>query len=1369
MKLIKKTWAKTLCLAICGMGVLFTAHADFTWLGTTSTDWRVAGNWQSSSSPLTNQINAGTRFNINNASHSPCVYDVYCGTTVFSNGSRGIVVGSGGLGSGTLSINGGTLITSSSGNDVVGNSAPNIGTLNINGGTFISATPGINFSLGSGSVGIVNNNGGSATFRSLILGFTAAANFNGGTTAFTNEVNGNNGLCTNNFNGGTVQALANNTAFIPNLSQANVRNGGAVFDSAGFNITVVAPLAHSSISTDSVTDGGLTKLSNGTLTLSGVPTYTGPTVVKGGRLVTPLPLSSSALVLASGSRFSPSLAASGWSMSSAAMTNATMDFNYGNWGLNGNTAANLIIPNLAISGSITCNITGTAFPITNLTLLSYGSKTGGGSFVLGALPSGAVATLNDDGANVTLNITTASIANLVWSGGDGIWQTNGGFNWNSGTAQYTEYASGIGDVVSFDDSGPGGTVTIGSQVKPGSTTVNISGSFYTFSGSGAIGGTNGIAMLGTSTLTILNTNNFTGPVTISGGSGTAGGTLFVGSPKALGATNGSVTVNGPANTLEIGIPSGSAVVVSNKTVVINGTGVGGARGALRGAAVASGTNIWAGPVVIGTDGSRIGTEDNGNLTISGPITDSGANLGLLLRPGISGVVTVSGSGSSYGYTRTYGDPTTSFIKLGANNALSTNSLQLGLGQLDLNGFNQTFGGISDNSGPGAIINNGAGASTLTISTGTNSLSSFNTGGTIADGSSVLNVVKTGSGTQTFSGPNVTYSGTTTISGGTLNLTSANPLNTAIIVAAGGTLSGEGTTTNSLTLNANSTLAFDPSTPGAFTANTVNATASPIKLLLLASAPTNTASLVLNAPNGITGSAANFQVVGSRGGIFYLTNGNTQLMFVPSSVNASLVWKGNNALHPNYWDTLTTTNWSNGGTPDEFYTADNVTFDDKASTFNVAIQGASVLPTSVTVNSATNYTITGVIGGSTTLTKGGTGTLLLPNANSYTGLTLITNGILNVQVSGALGSTASGTVVSGNGTLDVGTPPLLANTINLGSRVLTISGNGFGGQGAIVNDDASLTPQQNAVQQVVLAGNSSFGGLSRWDMRGTGNALDMQSTNTLTKVGGNQVSLVGTLINNPSNIVVNAGILSVELGANLNGDYSNTLTVNNGATLGFWAFSGAAPWTLVLNGGSTVLGEAGSSSANRWPGPVTVNGTTTLNANAGYLNFDGVITGTGSIVVNGSLGVSLTASNAYSGNTTINGGTLGLDWPSLASGSTITIASNAVLNLNFTDTNTVAALVLNGVSQPAGIYDATSGAPYITGSGALNVVPSAAPTLTFTSSGSSLQITFTGGTLQAQTNSLGSGLGTNWVDYSGSSPMTIPINPANGSVFFRVKQ
>ena len=47
---------------------------------------------------------------------------------------------------------------------------------------------------------------------------------------------------------------------------------------------------------------------------------------------------------------------------------------------------------------------------------------------------------------------------------------------------------------------------------------------------------------------------------------------------------------------------------------------------------------------------------------------------------------------------------------------------------------------------------------------------------------------------------------------------------------------------------------------------------------------------------------------------------------------------------------------------------------------------------------------------------------------------------------------------------------------------------------------------------------------------------------------------------------------------------------------------------------------------------------------------------------------------------------------------------------------------------------------------------------------------TGWTLQAQTNGLNSGLGTNWVDVAGSASMngfTNLINPANGSVFYRL--
>lgn len=1358
-------------LVAAAIGITTTSAAIYTWRGTNSTVWSDSGNWLAKSIAPTNGSFAH-RLEVNNAAFNPMIYDAGQGTTIYGGVNvRGLVVGSGALGSGTMTISGGAFITTNSTiSDVVGNNDNNAGILNISGGTFVSGPAAFSLGLGGGAgrVSTLNVNSGAATMATVSFNATSGTiNYNGGTTSFTNMVAalGFGTTATNNFNGGTVKARANHATFIPVLSQANVRDGGAIIDSAGFNITIVPPLAHSVIPGDAAVDGGLTKIGGGTLTLGVLPSYTGPTIVKAGRLTTPLPTVSSALVVADGARFSPALTNRPWLVSSATLTNAAIDFNYVSFNANADPSAAISIGSLAISGSVTCNIGGASLPITNLTLLSYGGKTGGGTFVLGSLPPGLAATLNDDGANLTLNITAPSIQSLVWSTGNGIWQTNGGLNWNGNSAQYLEYPTGSGDIVAFNDTA-GGTVTVTGQVIPASTTVDVSSSFYTFSGTGRIGGTNGIAKLGTSTLQIDNANNFTGPVTLSGGSGTVGGTLYVNNPEALGATNGAVTVEGPANTLEIGVPGGNGIAVSNKSLTINGTGVGGARGALRGAAVAAGqTNIWAGPVSLGTDLARIGTEDGGNLVVAGNITDNGANRALLLRPGIGGTVTIASTGNNYAFTRTFGDASTSFIVLGANDAFATNRLDLGLGNVDLNGFNQTVAGVADNSGPGRVINNGAAASTLAIHTGTNITGSFSTAAAIVDGTGALNIVKLGKGSQTFSSPEVTYSGPTTIADGQLNLASINPMNTAITVLGGGALGGEGTTTKSLTLSANATIAFNPGTVESFTANTIDATASPIKVL-----PTTTATndvLVLNAPGGITGLAANFQVVGSRGGSFYLTNGNTQLMFSPNTVNASLVWKGNNGVNPTFWDTITTTNWSNGGSPDLFYAGDHVLFDDTASTNAVTITGGTVQPSSMTVIATNDYTFAGTLGGGGTVTKGGSGTLFFANNNSYTGPTVITNGLVNIQTSGALGSTASGTTVSGSGTLDFGTGAVLANTINIGGEVLTISGNGFGGNGAIVN--SSLTSVQiNAVQQVVLAGNASIGGNQRWDMRGAGNALDMQSTNTLTKVGVNQISLVNTLINNPGNIVVNEGVLSIEVGALLNGDFSNALTVNNGATLGFWSFSGFAPWTLVLNGGSTVLGSAGFSA---WSGPVTLNGASTLNASAGSLNIDGTITGNGSIIKNGSLDVTLSASNSYAGNTTVNAGTLSLAWPSLASASTVTIASNAVLNLNFAETNTVAVLVLNGVSQSAGVYDATTGAPYITGSGALRVTSSAPPTLNFTNlGGGQLQFSWTGGgTLQAQTNSISTGLGSTWVDYPGSSPVTLTVDPAAGCVFFRVKQ
>jgi hypothetical protein len=126
---------------------------------------------------------------------------------------------------------------------------------------------------------------------------------------------------------------------------------------------------------------------------------------------------------------------------------------------------------------------------------------------------------------------------------------------------------------------------------------------------------------------------------------------------------------------------------------------------------------------------------------------------------------------------------------------------------------------------------------------------------------------------------------------------------------------------------------------------------------------------------------------------------------------------------------------------------------------------------------------------------------------------------------------------------------------------------------------------------------------------------------------------------------------------------------------------------------------------------------------------------------------------------------------------VTGASGAFLQLDFPTTNQVAGLVLNGVSQPLGVYNGTTSPAYLSGSGSLLVAVSVAtnPTnlVAKVTSGSlvlSWPADHLGWRLQAQTNSLTTGLRTNWVDVPNTATVnavTNPINPANGSVFYRM--
>ena len=118
------------------------------------------------------------------------------------------------------------------------------------------------------------------------------------------------------------------------------------------------------------------------------------------------------------------------------------------------------------------------------------------------------------------------------------------------------------------------------------------------------------------------------------------------------------------------------------------------------------------------------------------------------------------------------------------------SIQIAKGAtLDLNGQNLSVGGLT---GGGIVTNNasGSGVSQLTLSP--SAAASFC--GTIENGNWQIEVVMSGSGTQTLMGGN-TYTGGTVITAGTLQAGSATALGTAIgiLTVNGGTLNLNGYT------------------------------------------------------------------------------------------------------------------------------------------------------------------------------------------------------------------------------------------------------------------------------------------------------------------------------------------------------------------------------------------------------------------------------------------------------------------------------------------------------------------------------------------------------------------------------------------------
>jgi fibronectin-binding autotransporter adhesin len=201
---------------------------------------------------------------------------------------------------GTVTVNSGCSITT--GNNIFVGQQWGEGVLNVEGGTVTKGGSG-DFKVGSlGGKGTVNLNSGAIYNNSRIYmaqwfnpdNLICTFNLNGGLVQAT-QIDGDTGSAPYaifNFNGGTLQAMASSSNYFSTNVTARVQAGGAKIDTHAYDITFNAMLEEDPDSPG----GGLTKLGAGTLKLTNMNTYTGPTTVEQGSLIVNYLLSASSTV-----------------------------------------------------------------------------------------------------------------------------------------------------------------------------------------------------------------------------------------------------------------------------------------------------------------------------------------------------------------------------------------------------------------------------------------------------------------------------------------------------------------------------------------------------------------------------------------------------------------------------------------------------------------------------------------------------------------------------------------------------------------------------------------------------------------------------------------------------------------------------------------------------------------------------------------------------------------------------------------------------------------------------------------------------------------------------------------------------------------
>ncbi|MBI2739765.1 MAG: autotransporter-associated beta strand repeat-containing protein [Rhodospirillales bacterium] len=1176
--------------------------------------------------------------------------NTYTGGTTVTGGLINFSAGTN-LGTGSITLNGGGLQWATGNTTDI---SSRLAALGAGGGTF--DTNGNNVTLASVLSGGVLTKKGSGT-----LTLTGVNTYTGGTTVTGGLVNfsaGNNlGTGSITLNGGGLQWASGNTTDISSRLAA-LGAGGGTFDTNGNNVTLASVIS----------GGALTKTGSGTLTLTAENTYTGTTTVSGGTLQ--VGNGGNTGTLGSGAvinnaqltfnRFDVLTVANDISGSGAVTVTGggIVTFSGTNSYGGGTTVSSgtLVGTTTSLQGAIINNANvrfsqvGNGIYAGNMSGSGAVAVTGAGTVTfLGTNSYGGGTTVS---AGITLQGTTTSLQGAITNNANVVFSQAG-----NGTYAGTMSGSGAvtvtgGGIVTFSgtNSYGGGTTVSGGSTLVGTTgslqgaIVNNAQVVFSQAGTGTYAGTmsgsGGVVLNGTGTVTFSGTNSYGGGTTVL--LGTLQGTTS--SLQGDIANNANVTFNQATTGTYAGNMSGTGAV----TVTGGGT------------VTFSGTNSYGG----GTTVSGVGTTLVGTTTsLQGAITNNAS-----VRFDQAGTSTYAGNMSGTGAVAVQGGGTVTFS---GTNSYTGGTTVVG-GALSVS----SDANLGDAAG-GLALSNGALQTTASFTTSrTTTLSggAFNTaaGTTLTHNGTIggSGFIKSGGGTMVLGGANTFASAA--VSGGTLQVSADNNLGAGGVVLNGGTLQ----TTASFTRSGNVLLASGGGTfnTDAGTTFAVGGDVGGVGSLI----KTGAGTLILTGANSyiggttVSGGILQGTTTSLQGNIL----NNAAVTFdqgANGTYGGGMSGSGDVTVQGGGTVTFTGTNSYRGGTTvsggtlagttsslqGNIVNNANVTFDQstngtyagtmsgtgsltKSGTGTVTLTGANTYGGGTTIsggilqignggttgsiagnvlnngtlafNRSDAITFGGTISGSGALDKLGNGTLILTADNTYSGVTTIAAGTLQLGNGGTTGSIAGN--VLNNGIL----------AFNRSDDI--VFGGNIDGSGAIAYmgpGTVTLTGTITNTGGTVLAGGTVEAG--------SNSALGAAGA-TLTFAGGTLQATASFSVDRPVNLITGGGTIDTA---------GNSLTVTGNLT-GAGGLTKTGTGTLILSGingytgGTTVSGGVLQGTTASVQGDILNNANVTLDqATAG--TYAGNMSGTGSLTIQGGGTVTLSGTNSYSGGTSVLAGTL----------------------------------------------------------------------------------------------------------------------------------